>query len=280
MTKVNRIVIFTLDSLYSGVALHEFVKAFDGKVVLICQSQRFGGKYGTFLQQFFKNLKRSGFSFVMYSSLHLIYYYPALFITDLINLTLRKEKKVYSVKQLSKKFNIPVIKTKDPNDPLVIKAIRNAKPDIILSAYFDHVIRKPIIEIPRLGIINIHTAELPKYRGPLPPLWPMLFGEPQLGVTIHVVSNEQLDVGPIILKKYFKRIPGESVLGADCRLFREGVHMAIEVINEIGDNKVITYNQNGEDGSYYSFPSKSDIQRLGRIKINLYSIKDFLSQFI
>lgn len=278
--KINRIVIFTLGSLYSSVGLHDFIKKVDGEVVLICQSQRFGGKYGSFLQQFFKNLKRSGFSFVMYSSLHLIYFYPMLIIADFINFIRRKEKKVYTVKQLSKKFNIPVVKTKNPNEPEIIKAIHNAKPDLIISAHFDHIIRKPIIDIPSFGVINIHMAELPKYRGPLPPFWPMLFNEDKLGVTIHIIDNEELDVGPILSKKYFRRIPGESVLGADCRLFREGINMAIETVNDINNEKLNVVQQSSGTGSYYSFPSRKEIQDLRNNGVSLYTMKDFIYQFI
>src|SRR3989344_8011652 len=149
-----------------------------------------------------------------------------VYFASIVNKLLRKKQKVYSIGQLSRKYNIPVIKTNNPNNPDVINRIKEIQPDLILSVYFDHVIRKSIFDIPKFGVINVHTALLPDYRGPFPPLWPAIMKEETIGVTVHYINSEDLDTGPIIAEKRLPVIGGESVLGMDCRLVKEGIKLA------------------------------------------------------
>ncbi|MBI2474195.1 MAG: hypothetical protein HYV68_00675 [Candidatus Taylorbacteria bacterium] len=275
---IHRIVILTLDSLYSGVALHDFVTAFPERIVLICASKRYGGKYGSFFAQLRRNWIRSGYKFVNYLSYHFIYYHVFLHFTDLINIILRRPKKVYSIRQLAKKFGINTVESTDPNSAEIVAKIRATEPDLIISVYFDHVIRKPIINLPKFGVINVHTALLPDYRGPFPPLWPILKKEQKIGVTIQYVNNERLDAGPILAQKIFPLIKGESVLGADCRLVKEGIALAKEVIIQIenGHARAVAQEVHGP-GNYYSYPRKADLKHLS---VPLVKTRDFVKQYL
>ena len=274
---IHRIVIMTLDSLYSGVALHSLVRQFPERISLICASKRYGAKYGSFFQQLRRNWKHSGYSFVNYLSYHFIYYYVFLHIADFINFILKREKKVYSLRQLSKKFNIPVLETENPNHSTVVKQLEEFNPDIIISVYFDHVIRKSIIELPKFGVINVHTALLPDYRGPFPPLWPILKKEQTVGVSVHYINSERLDTGPILAEKKFPVIKGESVLGADCRLVKEAMPMLSDVLLQIENGTARAVDQEARGrGFYYSYPARADLKHLS---VPLVSIKDFVKQY-
>lgn len=275
---IHKIVLLTLDSLYSSVGLHDFVERFEGRVVLICASQRYGGKYGSFLWQFLTNLRRGGLSFVNYLSFHFVYFYPILYLFDFINHILRRPKKVYSIKQLARMRNIPLFYTKNPNYPDTLAQIEKLEPDLIVSAYFDHVIRKKLIAIPKFGIINVHTSLLPDFRGPFPSLWPLIHNEKDIGVTVHYINSEELDTGPILLQKRCRRIKGESVLGTDCRLFREGIELVKRVVIEIENGTAHAVNQEAK-GRYFSFPKRSDLARLKKHRVPLVKLRDVWTQF-
>ena len=72
-------------------------------------------------------------------------------------------------------------------------------------------------------------------------------------------------------------IEGESVLGMDCRLVKEGIKLAEEVVIQIenGTVRALSQEERGR-GNYYSYPSKND---LAKLTVPLFTMKDFFSQF-
>lgn len=275
---IHRIVLCTLDSVYSGVALHNLVETFPERVVLIVVSKRYGGKYGSFFNQFITNWKRGGFAFVTYLSFHFVYFYPILFISDFVNLVLRREKKIYSVRQLSRKYKIPLVYTDNPNHKDIEDRIKSLEPDLIVSAYFDHVIKQNLINIPKFGVINVHTALLPDFRGPFPSLWPLIHNEKTIGVSIHYINSEELDVGPILAQKRCERVSGESVIGTDCRLFKEGIELVKRVTVEIEEGTARAVAQE-KKGRYFSFPRRKDLAQLRKNGVSLVTLRDVAKIF-
>lgn len=81
--------------------------------------------------------------------------------------------------------------------PIEKSLIANLAPDLIFSLYYRKIIKREILDIPRLGCINVHPALLPKYRGPTPSLWNILYGDEYAGASLHYVE-EGVDAGDII----------------------------------------------------------------------------------
>jgi methionyl-tRNA formyltransferase len=75
--------------------------------------------------------------------------------------------------------------------------LKPLRPDLILTTVFPHRLPQELIDLPRLGAINIHPSLLPKYRGTMTPNWTLLNGERQAGITVHRMSAE-FDTGPIL----------------------------------------------------------------------------------
>lgn len=73
------------------------------------------------------------------------------------------------------------------------------KPDVIVVVAFGQIIPKNILEIPKLGCINVHASLLPKYRGAAPIQWAVIDGEEKSGVTI-MRMDEGLDTGDMLAK--------------------------------------------------------------------------------
>lgn len=277
--QINRIIVLSLDGLYSGIALPLLVEHLQGRIVCICKSRRFGGKYGSYWGQIKKNYKRSGFRFIVYMGLQLFLFYPMSSIADRINRWRGSHKCVYPLRELARLHNIPLISTYDLNRNEFVDRLRVLKPDLIISFYFDHVLRQPMIELPSFGIINIHTGILPDIKGPFPNIWAVINGCNRVGATVHYIDTETLDTGPIIKVRQVDRDPEESTLALDCRLARLAAGLAVEAIAEIENGTAKALAQDKNAGGYFSYPTRDDLRRFRRQGGRLYRIRDFVRQF-
>jgi methionyl-tRNA formyltransferase len=104
------------------------------------------------------------------------------------------------VKKVAKKYQISNIKYQIDIRNLKLE-IRNF--DLALVYAFSHIIPKDLLNAPKLGFWNIHPSLLPKYRGPSPIAYPLIFGEKETGVTI-IKMDEKIDHGPIIAQEKLK----------------------------------------------------------------------------
>lgn len=69
--------------------------------------------------------------------------------------------------------------------------------DIFIVASYGKIIPQSLLDIPKLGALNVHPSLLPKYRGPSPILTPILNGDKKTGVSIMLMDAE-MDHGPIL----------------------------------------------------------------------------------
>ena len=104
-----------------------------------------------------------------------------------------------------------------------VEDLRALKPDLMVTCAFGQILSQEILDIPRLGVINIHASLLPKYRGASPIHYAILNGERKTGITI-MKTDIGIDTGDIIMQEEIdipeKQTMGElfeslSVLGAD-----------------------------------------------------------------
>jgi len=102
-----------------------------------------------------------------------------------------------SVASLASGAGIPVFLTETIHDPRWIGHLRALRPDALFSFYYRHIVRRPILEIPRLGAYNLHGSLLPRYRGRCPVNWQLVHGERESGVTLHVMTP-RADAGDIV----------------------------------------------------------------------------------
>jgi methionyl-tRNA formyltransferase len=101
-----------------------------------------------------------------------------------------------SVRELAEKRGIPCLTT-DINDPENVERVRAIGPAFIFSFYYRNMIKEEVLEIPRLGALNLHGSFLPKYRGRVPVNWAVINGETETGATLHYMV-EKPDAGEIV----------------------------------------------------------------------------------
>jgi methionyl-tRNA formyltransferase len=139
------------------------------------------------------------------------------------------------VKEEAVRRGIPVFQPEKARHPDAVARIAAEAPDLIVVAAYGHILPKSILDIPRLGCINVHASLLPRYRGAAPINWAVARGETVTGITI-MRMDEGMDTGPML---YVREMPiGEddtaetlfsklSIVGAEAlrealRKLREG----------------------------------------------------------
>ena len=124
----------------------------------------------------------------------------------------RGNKIIFSpVKQFGLDNNIEIVQPKRLKDAEITEKIREINPDLIVVVAYGKIIPKEIIDIPKYGIINVHSSLLPKYRGASPIHSAILNGDKETGVSIMYIE-EELDAGDVILKEYCE-ITEDDTLG-------------------------------------------------------------------
>jgi UDP-4-amino-4-deoxy-L-arabinose formyltransferase/UDP-glucuronic acid dehydrogenase (UDP-4-keto-hexauronic acid decarboxylating) len=102
-----------------------------------------------------------------------------------------------SVAEFCRSRGIPVSCPPDVNAAPWPSLLREAAPDLIFSFYYRSMLKNEVLDIPRLGALNLHGSLLPKYRGRAPVNWVLVKGEAETGVTLHFMT-EKPDAGDIV----------------------------------------------------------------------------------
>tara|TARA_S200000501_G_C20833954_1_gene748541 strand:- start:217 stop:978 length:762 start_codon:yes stop_codon:yes gene_type:complete len=234
------------DPFYLHDALDYFFKKLPSnfKVVgaVVLSPSPFGKKLSNF-QKFISTYQIFGYKFTFYYSIKLL-------------LSKIKRKNVNSVLN---KHNIEIIKlAKSINANESLELIESFNPDILLSIAGNEIFRKPLIDLAPLGCLNLHTALLPKYRGLMPSFWVLKNKEEFTGVSVFYV-DEGIDSGPIITQK---KIPIVNL--SQDELIRKskkiGMQAIIESLLKIKNKSFKLQDNNAEEMTYFSFPTKKDVK--------------------
>ena len=105
------------------------------------------------------------------------------------------------VKQFAEEKHLTVFQPqKVRNNVEFIEEIKQINPDVICVVAYGKILPKELLEIPKLGCINVHASLLPKYRGAAPIQWTVLNGDKTTGITT-MYMDEGMDTGDMILKE-------------------------------------------------------------------------------
>ncbi|HEX6357855.1 methionyl-tRNA formyltransferase [Actinophytocola sp.] len=104
-----------------------------------------------------------------------------------------------SVAELAAANGVPVVVANRPNED-VVAALKDAEPDIIVANNWRTWIPPHIFNFPPHGTLNVHDSLLPAYAGFAPVIWALINGEPEVGVTAHMMDDD-LDAGDIVLQR-------------------------------------------------------------------------------
>ena len=113
-----------------------------------------------------------------------------------------------------------------------IEEIKKLSPDVICVVAYGKILPKEILEIPRLGCINVHASLLPKYRGAAPIQWAVLNGEKETGITT-MYMDIGMDTGDMILKEKVEIGEDETTGELWDRLAKIGGKLLVETLKQV-----------------------------------------------
>ena len=142
----------------------------------------------------------------------------------------RGQKETISpVKEAALRLGLQVRQPERVRRPEVVAELQAAHPDAMVVVGYGQIIPQSIIEIPPLGIINVHASLLPKYRGAAPIQWAIARGETCTGVTTMMI-NAGLDTGDMLLKSDTEIGPDETSVELGARLATAGADLLVETL--------------------------------------------------
>lgn len=150
----------------------------------------------------------------------------------------RGMKLAYSpVKEYALEKNLKIYQPiKIKNNTELLDEIKTLAPDVICVVAYGKILPKEILEIPKLGCINVHGSLLPKYRGAAPIQWAVLNGDKTTGITT-MYMNEGMDTGDMILKEEVEIGPEETTGDLWQKLSKIGGEILVKTLKLIEEGK-------------------------------------------
>ncbi|MBR2525999.1 hypothetical protein IKE67_05995 [bacterium] len=149
-----------------------------------------------------------------------------------------------------KSYGLPEIKSKSANSEEFKRELLALNPDIVLVGTWSEKLKKDIIRLPKIAMINAHPSLLPKYRGPNPYLQTIWHMEKQSGITFHLM-DENFDTGAILLQKAVEIKPDDTGKELKERTVLTARSAVTELLNMLADDFIIPVDQSEERASYY-----------------------------
>jgi methionyl-tRNA formyltransferase len=153
--------------------------------------------------------------------------------------------------------NIPVLEVYNLSDPTAISTLADYQPDVVCVACFPHRIPRAILEMPRLGCLNVHPSLLPVNRGPVPLFWTFRQGCKQTGVTIHLM-DEGLDGGDYLAQEIIEVASGISYEQLELECAQLGGALLADTVRKLYAGEAISKPQDESKSSYHGFPRDAD----------------------
>lgn len=202
------------------------------------------GRRSNFFQKALKTLKIFGVKFFLFYSIK--YLKSKIFKKD--------------VKHVLQKYKIPIIElSANINNVKSINLLSKHNPDLIISILGNEIFKKPILELPKIGCINLHTSLLPKYRGMMPTFWAMLNNEKEIGVSVFFM-DEGIDTGPIIIQQVEPIKSTDTQKTIIKRTKKIGIELILKSLELIKSDKINFIKNNDKRSSYYSYPKRNDVR--------------------
>lgn len=258
-----KIIFMTIaESTYGAICLKNVLDS-NNKIITVLSTRNSGHIF----KMIKKMIKKQGFVFFVFKLLK-IFKIKAKLISRYLVGSIIKDREYLSVKEVLGDYKVKTIYSDNINNPEFIKRLKKIKPDLVVVAGFDQIIKKEFLNIPVKGVINIHASILPRYRGPEAHFWVLANKEDYTGATIHYVE-EGIDTGNIILQEKIRILSSDNLSSLEKKTAKAGGEILLKVIEAIKNNNVKSIKQNEGEASYFSEPTKSDIKKLSSLKMLL-----------
>ncbi len=150
---------------------------------------------------------------------------------------------------LAREIGLPVLQPAKVNDAAVLEDLRALAPDVIVVVAFGQILRPALLEIPRIGCVNVHASLLPRHRGGSPVQHTLLAGDPVTGVTT-MLMDPGMDTGPILLQEETPVEPEDTTGTLLERLSHLGAGLLLRTLPPLAEGRLQPILQDSSQASY------------------------------
>ena len=133
------------------------------------------------------------------------------------------------VKKLALERGVPVYQFERLRNEEGLACLRALAPDIVVTAAFGQILSQALLDVPKMGTVNVHASLLPAYRGAAPINWCILNGETKTGVTT-MLTDAGVDTGAMLLRRETDIGEVETAAELSVRLSQLGAELLIETL--------------------------------------------------
>ncbi len=137
-----------------------------------------------------------------------------------------------SVKQLAQAAGLRLLQPTTLRDAVVQEEIRASRLDALIVAAYGLILPQAVLDLPRLGCINIHASLLPRWRGAAPIQRAILAGDRETGISI-MQMDAGLDSGPVLLSARQEIRDGDTAASLHDRLAEQGADLLLKVLDRL-----------------------------------------------
>ena len=154
-----------------------------------------------------------------------------------------------SVKEAAVSAGVPVYQPEKIRSDEALQYFHRTAPDAVVIIAYGQIIPQRLIEIPRLGWINLHGSLLPKYRGAAPIHRAIINGETSTGLTTMRI-DAGLDTGPTLLKFETDVGPDETAPQLYARLSEAGAPLVAETLRALERGTIVPAPQDNSRATF------------------------------
>lgn len=191
----------------------------------------------------------------------------------------RNELRYFSFSELATFFQTDIRYDRDVNASPVYEEYEATQPDIVISIRYLSILKQRAIQVPKHGVINLHSGLLPKYRGILSTLRALVAGETEVGCTLHYINDPKIDAGPIIGTRSIKVDRNRSLLWHVFELYEPGCEMIGEVIDAIDRGEQVQSAPQVTGIYEKTAPTEEDFINLAKAGFRVWDRDDVLPVF-
>lgn len=163
-----------------------------------------------------------------------------------------------AVKKVALNYDIPIWQPKQiKKAKKTLSALKNTQADAFIVVAYGQILSSEILEMPKLGCINVHGSILPQYRGAAPIQWCLYNGDRQTGITT-MLMDEGLDTGDMLLKDYTDISLLDNAHEIAAKLASQGANLLIETLQKLEKKEIQAITQNDSEATYASLINKED----------------------
>src|SRR3954468_8901143 len=153
------------------------------------------------------------------------------------------------VAAFARERSLPLFQPPSLKPPEAFARVREAAPDVIVVAAYGLILRREVLELPRLGCLNVHASLLPRHRGAAPISAAILAGDPETGVCL-MQMEVGLDTGPVLARLSTPIAPTDDTPTLTDRLALLGRDVLLETLPQWAAGEIVPVPQDDSLATY------------------------------